>query len=284
MNNYKKPRNDGSIAFGVIILGIGIVLLFRKLGLFIPDWVLSWPMILIAVGTYTLISQQFKSFFGSVVLFIGVYFLLKREFDLDLGIEQFIWPVGLIALGIYLITYKKREYKVIDEARKNWEISRKKKSEAAAAAAAAAETSEAVLVVEESASQDDSAKAADKDFVRATGTAFLDRIKERVIFSGVNRKLMTKDFQGGKATVIFGGLDLDLTQVDFNGVVSLNLEVGFGGVKLIVPPHWDVRTEMSNLAAGLEDKRMFREGGVDTNKVLILKGTLLFSGLEIKSF
>jgi hypothetical protein len=53
---------------------------------------------------------------------------------------------------------------------------------------------------------------------------------------------------------------------------------------LIIPPHWDVRTEVSNIAAGLEDKRMFREGGVDTNKVLILKGTLLFSGLEIKSY
>lgn len=280
MNNYTKPRNDGSIAFGVIILGIGIVLLFRKFGLYIPDWVLTWPMILIAVGTYTLISQQFKSFFGSVVLFIGVYFLLKREFDLDLGLDQFIWPVGLIALGIYLITYKKREYKVIDEARKNWETSRKNKKEASKA-----EKVESAEVVEDAApSQEEPAKAPDSGFVRATGTAFLDRINESVVFGGVNRKLMTKDFQGGKATVIFGGLDLDLTQVDFTGVVTLDLEVGFGGVKLIVPPHWDVRTEVSTIAAGLEDKRMFREGGVDTNKVLILKGTLLFSGLEIKSF
>jgi hypothetical protein len=280
MNNYTKPRNDGSIAFGVIILGIGIVLLFRKFGLYIPDWVLTWPMILIAVGTYTLINQQFKSFFGSVVLFVGVYFLLKREFDLDLGLDQFIWPVGLIALGIYLITYKKREYKVIDEARKNWETSRKNKKETADSSKV-----ESAEVVEDAApSQEEPAKAPDSGFVRATGTAFLDRINERVIFSGVNRKLMTKDFQGGKATVIFGGLDLDLTQVDFTGIVTLDLEVGFGGVKLIVPPHWDVRTEMSNIAAGLEDKRMFREGGVDTNKVLILKGTLLFSGLEIKSF
>ncbi len=280
MKNYTKPRNDGSIAFGVIILGIGLVLLFRKLGLYIPDWVLTWPMILIAVGTYTLISQQFKSFFGSVVLFIGVYFLLKREFDLDLGLDQFIWPVGLIALGIYLITYKKREYKAIDEARKNWETSRKNKKDSSNA-----EKVESAEVVEElAASGEDTAKAPDSGFVRATGTAFLDRINESVIFSGVNRKLMTKNFQGGKATVIFGGLDLDLTQVDFTGIVTLDFEVGFGGVKLIVPPHWDVRTEMSNLAAGLEDKRMFREGGVDTNKVLILKGTLLFSGLEIKSF
>jgi hypothetical protein len=279
MNNYTKPRNDGSIAFGVIILGIGLVLLFRKFGLYIPDWVLTWPMILIAVGTYTLISQQFKSFFGSVVLFIGVYFLLKREFDLDLGLDQFIWPVGLIALGIYLILHKKQEYKVMEEARKNWEGSRKNKADAKNS-----ENIEAAEVVEDTnASKEQSTKAPDSGFVRATGTAFMDRINESVIFSGVNRKLMTKNFQGGKATVIFGGLDLDLTQVDFTGVVTLDLEVGFGGVKLIIPPHWDVRTEVSNIAAGLEDKRMFREGGVDTNKVLILKGTLLFSGLEIKS-
>jgi hypothetical protein len=280
MNNFAKPRNDGSIAFGVIILGIGLVLLFRKFGLYIPDWVLTWPMILIAVGTYTLISQQFKSFFGSVVLFIGVYFLLKREFDLDLGLDQFIWPVGLIALGIYLILHKKQENKALEEVRKNWESSRKKKKEASSS-----EKIESAEVVDDAAaSQEEPTKAPDSGFVRATGTAFMDRINESVIFSGVNRKLMTKDFQGGKATVIFGGLDLDLTQVDFTGVVTLDLEVGFGGVKLFVPPHWDVRTEVSTIAAGLEDKRMFREGGVDTNKVLILKGTLLFSGLEIKSF
>ncbi len=280
MNNFAKPRNDDSIAFGVIILGIGLVLLFRKFGLYIPDWVLTWPMILIAVGTYTLISQQFKSFFGSVVLFIGVYFLLKREFDLDLGLDQFIWPVGLIALGIYLILHKKQENKALEEVRKNWESSRKKKTEAFSS-----EKIESAEVVDDApASQEEPTKAPDSGFVRATGTAFMDRINESVIFSGVNRKLMTKDFQGGKATVIFGGLDLDLTQVDFTGVVTLDLEVGFGGVKLLVPPHWDVRTEVSNIAAGLEDKRMFREGGVDTNKVLILKGTLLFSGLEIKSF
>lgn len=280
MNNYMKPRNDGSIAFGVIILGIGIVLLLRKFGLYIPSWVLTWPMILIAVGTFTLINQQFKSFFGSVVLFIGVYFLLKREFDLDLGIDQFIWPVGLIALGVYLILHKKKENKVLEEVRTNWESSRKKKT-----VTSGSEKIDSAEVVEEAApSKDESTKAPDSGFVRATGTAFFDRINESVLFGGVNRKLMTKNFQGGKATVIFGGLDLDLTQVDFTGVVSLDLEVGFGGVKLIVPPHWDVRTEVSNIAAGLEDKRMFREGGVDTNKVLILKGTLLFSGLEIKSF
>ena len=175
---------------------------------------------------------------------------------------------------------QKKENKVLEEVRTNWESSRKKKT-----VTSESEKIDSAEVVEEAApSKDESTKAPDSGFVRATGTAFFDRINESVLFGGVNRKLMTKNFQGGKATVLFGGLDLDLTQVDFTGVVSLDLEVGFGGVKLIVPPHWDVRTEVSNIAAGLEDKRMFREGGVDTNKVLILKGTLLFSGLEIKSF
>ena len=199
---------------------------------------------------------------------------------MDLGIDQYIWPVGLIALGIYLITQKKKEHKAMDDIRKNWEATRKKKTQSSNP-----ETTESAEVVEDAnPSQEGSSKAPDSGFVRATGTAFMDRINESVIFSGVNRKLMTKNFQGGKATVLFGGLDLDLTQVDFTGIATLDLEVGFGGVKLIIPPHWDVRTEVSNIAAGLEDKRMFREGGVDPNKVLILKGTLLFSGLEIKSF
>jgi len=280
MNNFTKPRNDGSIAFGVILLGIGIVLLLKKFGLFIPSWVFTWPMILIVIGVFTLINQQFKSFMGSVILFIGVYFLLKREFDLDFGIDQFIWPVGLIVLGIYLIINKKKEHRALEKVWQNWEDSRKNKADAKNSERIASTD----LVKDRNSSSEESPKAPDSGFVRATGTAFLDRINERVIFSGVNRKLMTKNFQGGKATVIFGSLDLDLTKADFTGVISLDLEVGFGGVKLIIPPHWDVRTEVSNIAAGLEDKRMFREGGVDTNKVLILKGTLLFSGLEIKSF
>ena len=95
---------------------------------------------------------------------------------------------------------------------------------------------------------------------------------------------MSKNFQGGKITAAFGGADLDLTQVDFNGVITIQVDIIFGGVKLIVPPHWDIRTEVTNIAAGLEDKRHFRDGGVDPSKVVVLKGTILFGGLEIKSF
>ena len=279
MNNYTKPRNDGSIIFGFIILGIGVILLLRKMGMFIPDWVLSWPMILIAIGTFTIIKHEFKSFFGFVLLFVGCFFLLRREFDLDFGIGQYIWPLGLIILGIYLITQKKRENKVLEEIRRNWDSGQNQGS-----TFNSSQKVEEAQVVEEPSQAESSQSSQNSGFTRTTGTSFTDRITIDAIFSGVNRKMMTKNFQGGKITAAFGGADIDLTQADFNGVVTIQVDIIFGGVKMIVPPHWDIRTEVTNIAAGLEDKRFFREGGVDPNKIVILKGTILFGGLEIKSF
>lgn len=277
MKPYKHKNNDGSIVFGIIIIFIGVILLLRKLGFFIPGWVLSWPMILIAVGTFTLIKHEFRSFFGAVTLFIGSYFLLRNEFDFDFGLGQYIWPVGLIILGIYLVTQKKRENRVLDEIRNSWE---KNRSNSSTSSFSSSKVEEAKVVDE----NEGASKNSGEGFTRTTGTSFADRLNIDAIFSGVNRRMMTKNFQGGKITAAFGGADIDLSQSDFNGVVTIQVDIIFGGVKMVVPPHWDVRTEVTNIAAGLEDKRFFREGGVDTTKVVILKGTILFGGLEIKSF
>jgi predicted membrane protein len=282
MNDFKQKNNDGNIAFGFIILGLGIILFLRKVGIFIPDWVTTWPMILIAIGTFSVIKHEFRSFFGFVLLFLGAYFLLKNEFNFDFGLGQYIWPLGLIGLGIYLILQKQRENKVLENVRRDWETKRKENTNYSKSYA------EDAKIVDDSTNSSSFAQGAQSasgsGFTRTTGTAFADRLNIDAIFSGVNRKLMTKNFEGGKITTAFGGVDLDLTSADFNGVVTVQIDIIFGGVKMIVPPHWDIRTEVTNIAAGIEDKRYFREGGVDPNKVVVLKGTILFGGLEIKSF
>lgn len=275
MSKYKKQNNDGNIAFGFIILGIGVILLLKKLGIFIPGWVLTWPMILIAIGTFAVIKHEFKSFFGFVMLFLGAYFLLRNEFDFDFGLSQFIWPIGLISLGIYLITQRNRENRVIDEIRNNWQNNK------SSGAFKSSGVEEAKVVSEET---ENATSSGDTGFTRTTGTSFTDKLNIDAIFSGVNRKMISKNFQGGRITTAFGGVEVDLTSADFSGVVTIQVDVIFGGVKMIVPPHWDIRTEVSNIAAGLEDKRFFRDGGVDPSKVVILKGTILFGGLEIKSY
>ena len=64
----------------------------------------------------------------------------------------------------------------------------------------------------------------------------------------------------------------------------LNIDVAFGGVKLIVPPHWDVQVNVSQVFAGTEDKRFYPQTHTDPAKVLIIRGSMVFGGLEIKSF
>jgi hypothetical protein len=57
----------------------------------------------------------------------------------------------------------------------------------------------------------------------------------------------------------------------------------FGGAKLIVPPHWQIRSEMVAVFGGIEDKRA-PQNSYDEDKVVILNGTTFFGGIEIRSY
>ena len=262
---FNSTSNDGGIVFGFIILGIGVLLLLKKLGFFFPDWLLTWPMILIVIGTFTLIKNEFKSVIGVLMLGFGLFFLFEREFNFDFGLDRYILPIALIGLGLHLISKKRNEKNVL----KNIQDQIQSRSKD--------------LPTE----QKDSLTGEPKSLgsiSNVAGSTFSDQLNVDAILSGVQKRVLSKNFQGGKLTAAFGGIDLDLTQADFNGVVNLQIDVIFGGMKLIVPPHWDIRTEVTNIAAGIEDKRLYRESEVDPNKVLIIRGTILFGGLEIKSF
>jgi predicted membrane protein len=105
------------------------------------------------------------------------------------------------------------------------------------------------------------------------------------VFSGVQRTILSKNFQGGKVTCVFGGAEIDLTQADFTGTTILRLEAVFGGIKLIVPPHWQVMNEIDGVFHGVDDKRRSPAGAYnDINKKLILKGSAVFGGIEIRSY
>lgn len=274
-NTTHNKGLDGGLIFGVIILGVGVLLLLRKIGIFYPDWLLSWPMILIAIGLAVSIKHHFRSLFGGIMLFIGGYFLLEREFNFHIGIDQYILPVGLILLGIYLITQKQKEKRLMENVQEQIRNKTFKKIDSSGSTE----------------SEDTTAQSKPSDF-SSTGQAFTgsattglnDRVSIDAIFSGVNKRVLSKNFLGGKITAAFGGVDLDLSQTDISGEATLQVDVIFGGVKLIVPPHWDVRVEVTNIAAGVEDKRMYRQSEVDPDKVLVIRGTVFFGGLDIKSF
>ena len=80
--------------------------------------------------------------------------------------------------------------------------------------------------------------------------------------------------------------ELNLMQADTSTRVVLDLTQVFGGTKLIIPPHWKVNAEdMVTIFGGLNDKRpMPVQTGATDSKIIVLKGTCIFGGIDIKSY
>lgn len=111
-----------------------------------------------------------------------------------------------------------------------------------------------------------------------------DTIDATAIFGAVKKNIISKNFKGGEVTAIFGGAEIYLGQADINGRADLELTHVFGGAKIVVPSDWRVQTdEVVCIFGGLDDKRKNLSAG-DPNKVLVLHGTCIFGGIDIKSY
>ena len=110
-------------------------------------------------------------------------------------------------------------------------------------------------------------------------------INESNIFSGSKHKVVNQVFKGGKVSNIFGGTEIDLTQATLaEGRNELNIECIFGGVTLIVPSDWKVVLNISSIMGGFSDKRFHVKENSDPSRVLVVKGSAIFGGGEIKSY
>ncbi|HZH94371.1 MAG TPA: LiaF domain-containing protein, partial [Flavisolibacter sp.] len=104
------------------------------------------------------------------------------------------------------------------------------------------------------------------------------------VFGGIKKIVLSKNFKGGDLVNFMGGSEINLTQADFSGRIRIETTNVFGGTKLIVPPTWDVQSEVVAVFGGVDDKRQLIGTGVDPNKVLVIEGTCIFGGIEIRSF
>lgn len=105
------------------------------------------------------------------------------------------------------------------------------------------------------------------------------------IFGEHKKHVLSKDFKGGESVCVFGGTEINLSQADISGRVAIEVVQVFGGTKLIVPGHWKVETEeLVCILGGLNDKRQLNTSMTDQTKVLVLKGTCIFGGIDIRSY
>lgn len=104
------------------------------------------------------------------------------------------------------------------------------------------------------------------------------------VFCGSKKHILSKDFKGGSINVIFGGTELNLSQADFEKLAVIDVNIIFGGLKIIIPNNWELKTQLTTIAAGVEDKRSHDGLQVVPDKTLILKGTILFGGVDIQNY
>lgn len=130
-------------------------------------------------------------------------------------------------------------------------------------------------------------KASNWELVSGTPISKSEESMEVVsIFNGLKREVRSQHFRGGEAFTLFGNTDLNFMPAKLaEPAATVEITVIFGSNKVIVPAHWEVRSEISSIFASVEDKRAhYHNKDESQSQVLILRGTVLFGALEVHSY
>lgn len=249
--NPKDPslRRRKRFFWPLIIIFIGLVLLLQRLPIAIPEWLLSWNTILIGVGLLIGIRSQFRHWMWFALVLWGFGSILTENYIPD-QYHNLIFPVGLIAVGIYifislLICRKSSFYRSFERRRK----------------------------MTCDFDKDDFSTVDESNTVAIENT-----------FGGISRSFISKDFKGGYIKNTFGGVKVQLDQCDFEDKAVIHIENTFGGITLYVPVHWKVISEVEATLSGVDDKTYYENPDQENPKRLILKGKSVFGGIEIKNY
>jgi len=255
-NNFFKRGKDGnSIGFALFLILLGAIFLFLNLGT-IPAMykpiLISWQMLLIVIGLWTLLVK--RQFAGGVILIaIGAFFIYPKlsailpEYFIHIDFDlRTYWPLILIFIGIILVV--------------GWLIPGNNQNK---------------KYNTENDHQEDSGKAA---------MQLADYIDKNVIFGGSEQIILSSNFRGGDANVMFGELIIDLRKAKLaEGEHRLELNAMFGSVIVYVPTEWNVEARTSSFLASFEDKRYQGIEILNSTSKLVIKGSAMFGSGEIRN-
>ena len=105
-NKIPRSSNAGRLLFGFILLFIGGMMIARHFHWFdydVYNIVLSWQMLLIAIGGIGLLTNKHNGI-NYILIFIGLFFMLNKVPAFDYEIKRLFWPFIFIFLGILILT------------------------------------------------------------------------------------------------------------------------------------------------------------------------------------
>lgn len=247
-NQYEKGRRSrGSYLLAMICIVIGILFLGRNIGFISSDvfhFIVSWPMVVVVWGIYTLFHRHFTT--GTILILIGLYFLFPALEWISNDWLRTYWPLGLVALGLLLIVKTRKTSFLKSRHRRGHFDSQRNRA----------------FIVGEN----------EEGYVNSD-----------ISFSSVKHIVLDPVFKGANLDVSFGGINLDLRRTTLAKPETwITVNSSFGGIELYIPDTWTVRIDIDSFLGGCTDHR-YPSNQPDPEHILVIRGDLTFSGLEIKS-
>ncbi|MFC7177112.1 LiaF transmembrane domain-containing protein [Halosegnis marinus] len=112
-----------------------------------------------------------------------------------------------------------------------------------------------------------------------TDAAFVNAL---AVFGATERRPVGTAFRGADLVAAFGGVTLDLRDVErpTDGPVRVSATAVFGAAEVIVPRGWNVELDVLPVLGGVEDSR--RRDPTDHDEVdLVVDGFVAFGGVEL---
>lgn len=101
---------SGRKIFGVILVVVGALLMVDKIGLYDVNmsYIFSnyWPLVIVIVGGFSIISNPASKLGGTITLIIGVLLQLRILGYFNVFEYIYLWPTILILVGIWIMFSK----------------------------------------------------------------------------------------------------------------------------------------------------------------------------------
>ncbi len=219
---------------------------------------------------------------GSILVILGTLFLLDNYGIIDFYLPSFIfhWEYILIGIGIYILAVTKNKTAgiilicigVFNLFPDFWPL------------LLVALGMYIILKRSSSSPRINKENTINVEGKTEDGNSFHDTIDDVSIFGGGTKRITSNNFQGGKLTAIFGGSDVHMENCLLaRGQNELDIFAMFGGYTIYVPQDWNIIIDVVPIFGGFSDKRIKDPNRVyEEDKVLIIKGLVLFGGGEIK--
>lgn len=251
--HYHNPAKK--VVFGLLIILAGVILLGTNFGWIdggIKSIIFSWPVILIVIGLFQIAHRHYFPSF--VFMGVGAFFLLPKIAQvypqlfpgIGTNFSAVYWPSLLIIAGVLILLqfiFPSKWKKINNKWHHQWDEK--------------------------------------KEFHFGTKSRN-NGFDKNVVFGSVENIFLDEVFPGGEINAVFGGVTLDLRKTNLaEGDTFLEVNTVFGGITLYIPSEWYVVTKFDTVFGGFDDKRIHQEPADKTRK-LIIKGSCVFGGGEIK--